>query len=249
MFDLETGKIVQQIKSGDNIVNFHQISNERKNGQKDVDQTLVGIDRSGIYKIDPRVKDSIIDSKIYAKTTNVHFNSLASTVSGTYATGSLDGAIRLYTQVGQNAKTLLPGLGEPIKSVDISLDEKWLLATCQTYLIVLPTETEAGSSGFQKSLGKEKPTPLKLTIQSSDIVKYQLDFINFTPARFNNGDNIEEDSIVTSVKNLLVIWNFAKVKRGVLRSYKIKPLDQAAVDGQFQFNNKERVFVTTSRNV
>ena len=76
-----------------------------------------------------------------------------------------------------------------------------------------------------KSLGKEKPTPMKLTISSNDIVKYQLDCINFTPARFNNGENIEEDSIVTSVNNLLIIWNFAKVKRGVLRIYKIKPLD------------------------
>ena len=45
--------------------------------------------------------------------------------------------------------------------------------------------------------------------------------LQFTPARFNNGDNITEDSIVTSARDLLITWNFDKVKRGVLRSYKI----------------------------
>ncbi len=155
----------------------------------------------------------------------------------------------MYKECGQNAKTLLPGLGEPIKSVDISLDEKWILATCQTYILVIPTDISDGNNGFNRSMGKEKPQPMKLTIAPNDIVKYQIDCINFTPARFNNGDNIQEDSIVTSVKNLLVTWNFAKVKRGVLRSYKIKTLEQAAVDGQFQFNNEEKVLVTLPHKV
>lgn len=65
LFDLETGKIAQKIKSGKDIVNFHQIQNQRKNGQRDVDQTLLGIDRTGVFKIDPRVKDSLVESKIY----------------------------------------------------------------------------------------------------------------------------------------------------------------------------------------
>lgn len=89
----------------------------------------------------------------------------------------------------------------------------------------MPTEASDGKSGFDKSLGKEKPNPMKLTLSPNDLVKYQIGNVCFTPARFNNGDNVQEDSIVTSVNNLLVIWNFAKVQRGVLRSYKIKPLD------------------------
>ena len=177
------------------------------------------------------------------------FSSVCPTISGGFALGSADGAIRLYKQVGQNAKTLLPGLGERIKSIDISQDGEWILATCQTYLVVASTKMEDGSLGFSKSMGKEKPMPLKLALATQDIVKYQIDCINFTPARFNNGDNIVEDSIVTSVKDLLITWNFDKVKRGLLRSYKIKKLPQPAIDGQFQFNNEERVLVTLPRKV
>ena len=123
--------------------------------------------------------------------------------------------------MGQNAKTLLPGLGEPIKAIDISLDQKWLLATCKTYLVVVPL----GENGFDKPMGKAgKPEPMKLTLDPKDIVKHQIQDVNFTPARFNNGDNINENSIVTSTGKLLVTWNFEKVKRGVLRSYIIKNL-------------------------
>ena len=35
MFDLETGKVVNQIKTGDEVIDFKKLSNERKNGQKD----------------------------------------------------------------------------------------------------------------------------------------------------------------------------------------------------------------------
>lgn len=45
------------------------------------------------------------------------------------AIGSLDGSIRLYKEVGQNAKNLLPGLGDPIRAVDMSVDGTWIVAT------------------------------------------------------------------------------------------------------------------------
>ena len=50
-------------------------------------------------------------------------------MSGSLALGSFDGKIRLYKEVGQDAKTLLPGLGDPIKSVEVSRDGLWVLAT------------------------------------------------------------------------------------------------------------------------
>jgi len=48
--------------------------------------------------------------------------------------------------------------------------------------------------------------------------------INFTSAKFNNGDNINETSIVSSTGDFLITWNFNFVKRGVLNKYKIKNL-------------------------
>ena len=57
------------------------------------------------------------------------FSTLATSMSGSLALGSFDGKIRLYKEVGQDAKTLLPGLGDPIKSVEVSRDGLWVLAT------------------------------------------------------------------------------------------------------------------------
>jgi len=108
--------------------------------------------------------------------TEVGFNSICPTTSGAFCLGSLDGSLRLYKQVGQNAKTLLPGLGEEIRSIDISLDEEWLLATCHSYLLIVPVKKESGESGFLKSLGNPKPDPKKLTVKIQDRNKYQISF-------------------------------------------------------------------------
>ena len=170
VFDLESGKIVQEIKTGREQINFNQICNETKNGQKDVSRTLLGIETQGMHQIDPRIGDnSIVNSKTYK--TNVLFNSLAPNINGGFVVGSANGDIRLYKQMGQIAKTLLPGMGEPIKAIDISLDERWILATCQTYILVIPAENSNGDSGFLKSISKSKPKPYKLTLDPKDIVK------------------------------------------------------------------------------
>lgn len=193
------------------------------------------MERQGIHQIDPRLggpkQDSLVNSKTYK--TNVLFNTIAPSTTGGFAVGSANGDIRLYKTMGQIAKTMLPGLGEPIKAIDVSLDQKWILATCQTYLLVLPTQNDAGVNGFEKSISKSKPQPFKLTVDPKDIVKYQIKQVNFTPARFNNGDDIHETSIVSSTGKFLLTWNFEKVKKGMLRGYKIKNLHQFAVDGQF----------------
>ena len=45
MFDLETGKVVQTIKTGKEIIDFDRLANDRKNGQRDPDQTLLGLNQ------------------------------------------------------------------------------------------------------------------------------------------------------------------------------------------------------------
>ena len=244
IYDLESGKVVQQIKTGKTPVSFNHIANDTKNGQKDVSRMLLGVETQGIHQIDPRIgENSLAMSKMYKS--NYMFNTISPTLSGGFAVGSANGDVRMYKQMGQIAKTALPGLGEPIKSIDISQDQKWLLATCQTYLLVLPTTNDEGTSGFEKSITKSKPKPFKLTVDPKDIVKYQIRSVDFTPARFNNGDQVDESSIVTSTGKFLLTWNFEKVKKGLLRGgYKIKNLHQHAVDGQFQYNHEDKVLVT-----
>jgi hypothetical protein len=48
---------------------------------------------------------------------------------------------------------------DAILGVDVSEDGKWILATCETYLLLLTTEAtdESGTtSGFSKSLASKK---------------------------------------------------------------------------------------------
>lgn len=203
-----------------------------------------------MFTIDPRLKsiDRVATRKDYS--VNPYFNAISSNASGGLALGSIDGKIRLYKDLGSNAKTLLPGLGDPIISVEVSRDGCWVLATTRTYLLIIPTLCENGKTGFDHRMGKEKPVPLKLQIRSKDINKWQLSTVHLKPARFNNFDSSgEETSIVSSTGNLLITWNFKKVKRGQLSSYKIRELNATAVDNQFQFDHPERVLVTDIKNV
>lgn len=82
-----------------------------------------------MFTIDPRIntEDRIAAERPYK--TNPMFTTIGSSMAGSLALGSYDGKIRLYKQVGQDAKTLLPGLGDPIRSVEVSRDGLWVLAT------------------------------------------------------------------------------------------------------------------------
>jgi hypothetical protein len=49
IFDLESGKVIQEIKTGKEQINFNQLCNDTKNGQKDVSRTLLGIETQGMH--------------------------------------------------------------------------------------------------------------------------------------------------------------------------------------------------------
>jgi hypothetical protein len=44
-FDLESGKIVQQVQTGKEFIDFKQITNETKNGQRNPGGTLLGLEK------------------------------------------------------------------------------------------------------------------------------------------------------------------------------------------------------------
>lgn len=130
-FDMEAGKIVESFVA-DNDKKYSAIkhlTNKFKNGQTSAESTFVGINDNAIYTIDPRLnsKEKAAVSKTYKS--DVAFSHVSTTLSGGLAIGSHNGEIRLYKEVGQNAKTLLPGLGDAIRSVDMSVDGQWIVAT------------------------------------------------------------------------------------------------------------------------
>ena len=258
-FDMERGKIVEEFvaDSQKEISSMRHITNKFKNAQSTSEQTFVGINDRAIFTIDPRInkKEKAAESKVYK--TNPQFSQISTTFEGGLAIGSLSGEIRLYKQVGQNAKTLLPGLGDPIKAVDMSVDGNWIVATTQTYLLVIPTLCDNGKTGFDHRMGREKPNPLKLQVHVKDLAKYRINSLNFTPARFNNYNHSsgEHTSIVTSSGPYLFTWNFKKVKKGLLKAYQIKKIENwgnanhSVVDSQFKFNNDEKILVTEPKNI
>lgn len=99
-------------------------------------------------------------------------NNIVSTQNGNFAISSNDGHVRMYTDISQKrAKTDLPGFGDDITDLDVSKDGDWILSTCETYLMLIPTVLDENSNGFTHRMGQEKPLPLKLTISHSDLMK------------------------------------------------------------------------------
>lgn len=223
---------------------IRHLTNKWKNGQTSTESTFVGVNDRAIFTFDTRLstKEKAAQSKIYK--TNPEFNQVATTLNGGLAIGSLNGEIRLYKEVGQNAKTLLPGLGDPIRGIDMSIDGTWVVATTQTYLLLIPTICENGKTGFEHRMGKEKPNPKKLQIHVKDLAKYKISSVDFTTARFNNFNNDgEHTSIVASTGKYLITWNLKMLLKNKLRAYKITeiPGGEKAVDTQFMFNTDEKI--------
>lgn len=202
-----------------------------------------------IFSIDTRVdnKNIVTNKRKYAKGTKALFNTMATTVDGKIVIGSVDGRIRMYKNdinSKSKASTSFPGLGDPILSVDISSDGKYILGTCNNYLLLIETNN---GSGFDTSITKSAKT-VKLKLSPLDISKYSLFSKGFTPARFNVGDVLSDSYIYTSIGKYLVIWNFLKVKKGIKSDYKIKELPQE-IKYNFSFYNKPDTIVTMQKSI
>jgi len=80
-------------------------------------------------------------------------------------------------------------------------------------------------------------------------VAYMNDSISFTPARFNMGENQEENAIVTSTGEYVVAWDFNKVKKGQLDKYHIKKYEDRVVQDNFKFGDDKEIIVALQNNV
>jgi hypothetical protein len=241
-YDLGKGKIVEEW-TADEMKNIDQIIPEKKFDQMTDNPILIGVNKNNLFAMDSRInkKNKVVNVKNYK--TNPKMNCLATTDFGGIATGSTNGEIRLYDQIGKNAKTLLPCFGDKINSIDTTADGRFILATCDKYLILVPTAFKGDKNGFLQKMGKDKPNPKTLKIKPIDINKYSLENLTFTPAKFNVNQVDGETNIITSMGEYVVIWNFTKIKKGILDDYKIKRVHQNVVGNQFKYN-KNQILVT-----
>lgn len=248
--DLERGEIVDTwsggLTSNTPVKAVHRVT---KYSNLTDTKEFVALNKNQLLRMDPRTSEFIVQSKRYAASTRAKLDCVATTGAGYLAVASENGDIRLYDQIGKNAKTHLPGLGDPILGIDVSEDGSYVLATTAKYLLVIDTRVAGQSKiGFEKSMGKNKPKPRKLTIRNEDIVKHRMGSINFTTAHFNAGSSLER-SIVTSTGPFLVVWNFRSIKLGRLESYKIRRYQDNVVADDFAFDNDGRIVVTLPNDV
>lgn len=248
--DLERGEIVDTW-SGELTANtpINQIHQTSKYAHRTDEQDFIGLNKNQILKMDPRTQQLFVQSKKYASGTRARLECIATTGNGYLAAASENGDIRLFDQIGKNAKTHLPGLGDKIIGIDVTEDGHFILATTEKYLLLIDSTVQGQvKDGFQKSMGKNKPKPRKLTITNNDLLKHRMGKIMFTTAHFNTGSKLEK-SIVTSTGPFIVIWNFRQVKMGKVGSYTIKRYQDNVVADNFPFDNDGRIVVTLPNDV
>ncbi|WRT68459.1 uncharacterized protein IL334_005435 [Kwoniella shivajii] len=240
--DLEYGKVVDEWKVSDS-VEVNNIIPDSKYAQMNPQQTFIGHSHNGLFRIDPRVSgNKLVESQFKQYATKNDFSAATTTESGKLAVASNKGDIRLFDQIGKNAKTALPALGDPIIGVDVSADGRWLVATCKTYLLLIDTligdGRYKGSLGFDRSFPADsKPIPRRLQLKPEHVA-YMEDAVSFTPARFNTGMNEAEKTIVTSTGKYVVTYD-----------YQIKQYDSRVVADNFKFGADKNIIVALEHNV
>ena len=240
-YDLPKGKIISEWKTDKTTIS--DICSLKRDSQKTDEQIIYGVNPKAIFTLDERVnnKNSIGDIKRYQ---NKNFaNKIMSTNNGQFITGSERGELRFYDRIGIKAKNLFSFYADPIRHIDISSDEHYLLITCDKYLLLINNLSNKGNeNAFLKTIPfEERKTPLRLQVKTSDIEKYGLKEANFTPARFNqNEDGL--NNIITSLGEYIIIWNYNDIRKQKL-NYKIKKADDLVIDNYFKIGSKNKIII------
>lgn len=238
----------------------------QKYAQMTGEATLLGLNKSSIFRIDPRINGphKRVDEETKQYAVKNDFTCGATTGQGELAVASARGEIRLFDgdRVGKRAKTLLPGFGDPIIGIDVTESGRYILATCKTYLLLICTEINGarGSSGevatgFQRSMGgaDAKPRPIRLSLQPKHLSYISQSTgsaggLSFTPARFSTGQS-EERAIITSTGPFVITWNLRRVRQGHLFDYQIKRYTDNVVADNFRFGHDRSIVVTLPDHV
>eukprot|EP00474_Spongospora_subterranea_P008741 CRZ09199.1 hypothetical protein [Spongospora subterranea] len=238
--DLETQQVVQEYQAEDETT-IRDLGPHSRYSQMTGTELITGLNKNSVFAMDPRLNSQNKKVKGFSYAANPHLSCVAATGNAQYAFGSDKGEIRMFSDVGKRAKTLLPGLGHAITAIDTSEDGKWVLATTDRYIMLISAETSDGRTGFDVSLGKSKPVPIKLQLKPQDMVKYRIREVCFRKANFDMGEGKKEQWIVSATGNLLITWNMKNVLRGRINDYTVKVYDEAVVADQFRYGHSDIV--------
>lgn len=257
--DIETGKIVEEWGAGEN--NIVQYGPTKKYDQLTSEPTVVGVSNNMIFKMDPRIPNDnkIVQDQSKAYVTKYNFSSIGTTADGYVAVGSEKGDIKLYDRLGIRAKSAIPSLGEPIKYITTSADGKWLLATCETALLLIDltikTGKNAGKIGFLNSFPATENVRTYILRVSPEHASYMITYtkkpIKYTRAYFNTGVGQKEKNIITSTGPFAITWSLNKtIQQGNgNNAYYIKRYDSDIIDDNFKFGSRKRVIVALKNDI
>lgn len=261
--DLELGKVVDEWNlDRDDSESYRPISSlipERKYAQTTSTSTLIGMDHSSLFRIDSRLSNATgrkVQDSGKSYTGRTEFSCGATNGNGELAVASAKGEIRLFDQIDKRAKTLLPGFGDAIIGIDVTEQGHYIVATCKTYILFFGTAIKGGApgrdSGFTKSMGATKPTPVRLQLRPEHVAymnKTDNLGVSFTPARFNTGPGDEERCIISSTGPYVITWNVRRVKLGHLYDYQIRRYQDDVVADNFRFAQDKSIVVTLPEHV
>ena len=241
-YDLPKEKIVNEWKTDKTSIS--DICSLKKNGQMTDEPLIYGVNPKSVFTLDERVnnKNNIVDIKRY--TQKNYANTINSTNDGQFITGSLKGEIRFYDKMGIKAKNLFSFYGDPIRFIDLSLDNQYILITCDKYLLLINSGNNDETSNIYLKTVKaiERKTPLRLQIKTTDVAKYKLNDANYTPAKFNMNKN-GENNIITSLGEYIIIWNYNDIRKGKIINYKIKKVNDLIIENYFKVGNGNKIII------
>lgn len=253
--DLKKGKVIQDFKmtKDGEIHNINVFNTNSKFSGANKEDTFLGATAQALFRIDQRVKDGFISNDEYKSyKTKLGITAMTTTIQGMVAIATQDGSIKLYDSVGKNAKTALAPLGDSIFSLDVSSNGRYLLATCEKYLLLINLKIKSGkyegSLGFTRSFPVEsKPQPMRLRIQPShmaSLIRLYGKDLTFTAAKFDLGSR----TIISSIGKYSFMWDMKAVLGGNKYPINITHYDDKVVVGDFS-RNVDQVLVALKNDV
>ena len=219
-YDLPKGKIISEWKTDKTSIS--DICSLKRNGQTTNESTIYGVNSKSVFTLDSRLNNNYNIGDIKSYKIKNYANKIMSTGGGQFVTGGEKGEIRFYDKIGIKAKNLFSYIGDPIRHIDISSDDQYLLLTFDNYLLLLNTLSQNGEeNAFLKTINlDERRGFIQLQLKTSDVAKYGLKDSCFTPARFDLNEN-GVNNIITSRGEYIIIWNYNDIRKGKM-NYKIK---------------------------
>ena len=240
-YDLPKGKIVNEWKTDKTSIS--DICPLKRNGQTTDEKVIYGVNPKSVFTLDERVnnKNNIADIKTYQ--TKTHANKIISTGEGQFVTGGEKGDLRFYDRIGIKAKNLISLYGDPIRHIEISSDDQYLLLTCDKYLLLINVTDKNGEDNAFKHTIKldDRRGPVTLHLNTKDIAKYDLQDKAFTPARFDLNET-GLNNIITSMGEYIIIWNYNDIRKGKM-NYKIKKADDLVIDNYFKVGKGNKIII------